>query len=291
MRVVMAYVAVVLIWTTTPLAIVWGSGSDWFYAVALRTLLGAMVLIPFAFWFGFHRRLQMNRAALKTYAYAVLPVFGGMTFMYWAGQYLPSGWIAILFATTPLMTGVIAHYLLPNSSFSVGKLAAIGLSLLGLIIIFAPNLEQSLASTQILAILAAFASVFAHSLGTVLIKKSPLALSTLDTASVALIFSALLYLMIAPQLMMPSTYPSLTERQLAAIVYAALVGSVVGFMLFFYLVKQLEPIKVAMIPVITPLFAILLGHFLNNEPLGWDILVGATLVVFGLILFQRQNRR
>ncbi|MBO1925158.1 DMT family transporter [Thiomicrorhabdus sp. 6S3-12] len=290
MLLALAYLTVVLIWTTTPLAVVWGGATDWFFAVASRTTLAALVIVPVALWFGFHRRFALNWRNIQISLFAALPIFGGMTLMYWAGQYLPSGWIAIIFAMTPLVTGVIAHFLLPKSRLNLYKIVAILISLSGLIIIFAPNLRQELAGFQLLAIASAFASVFVHSLGTVLTKRCATHLPSLDIVAAALILSALGYFVIQPDLLLyPQSYPDLSHKEVAAIVYAALIGSVVGFLLFFYLLKNMDALKVALIPVITPVFAILLGHFLNAEPLGWDVAAGAALVLIGLLLFQKQS--
>ncbi len=46
MAIIVAYMMVILIWTTTPLAIVWSGESDWFFGVAARTLLGALIILP-----------------------------------------------------------------------------------------------------------------------------------------------------------------------------------------------------------------------------------------------------
>ncbi|BBP45945.1 membrane protein [Thiosulfatimonas sediminis] len=290
MLIVAAYISVVLIWTTTPLAIVWGGSGDWFFAVALRTTLAALLILPFAFWFGVHKRWSFKPSVLKIYLFAALPIFGGMTAMYWAGQSLPSGWIALLFALNPIFSGVLAHYLLPNYQLNGLKILAILISLCGLVVIFAPNLSMHLATIQLLAIGAAFLSVFFHSLGSVLIKRCGTHLSSLDVVVAALLVSSATYLLLSPtQLFDVENYLRLSERAMAAIVYAAVIGSLIGFVLFFYLVRHVDAMKVALIPVITPVFAILLGHFLNDEPLGWDVWFGVTLVLAGLVLFQRQK--
>ncbi|NPA71768.1 MAG: EamA family transporter, partial [Gammaproteobacteria bacterium] len=63
-------------------------------------------------------------------------------------------------------------------------------------------------------------------------------------------------------------------------------GSVIGFLLYFYLIKNVDAMKVALIPVITPVFAIFIGHTVNNEPLSATLWLGTGIVLIGLILFQ-----
>ena len=285
MAIIFAYIFVILIWTTTPLAIVWSGETDWFFGVAARTFLGALIILPLLWWRKSKQpSFRLDAEAIKIYAMAALPIFGGMTLMYWSGQYLPSGWIAIVFAMTPVMTGLIAHYLLPDKKLSPRKMIAIGLSLFGLWIIFAPNLESKLAGLQLIAILVALISVTLHSLGSVLVKRCGTSLPALHVVIGALWLTVFGHLIIDPTALF--NWPELKARESAAIVYAATVGSVIGFLLYFYLVRHVDAMKVALIPVITPVFAILIGHYLNHEALSLSLLLGTGVVISGLILFE-----
>ncbi len=285
MAVIFAYIFVVLIWTTTPLAIVWSGETDWFFAVAARTLLGALIILPLLWWQKSKQvSFRLDFDAIKIYAMAALPIFGGMTLMYWSAQYLPSGWIAIIFAMTPVMTGVMAHYLLPDKKLTLRKISAIGLSLFGLWIIFAPNLESKLVGLQLIAILVALISVTLHSLGSVLVKRCGTNLPALHLVIGALWMTVIGHLLIDPTALF--NWPELQARESAAILYAASVGSVIGFLLYFYLLRHVDAMKVALIPVITPVFALLIGHYLNHEVLSLSLWFGTGIVILGLVLFE-----
>lgn len=291
MVVVLAYILIVLIWTTTPLAIVWSGESDWFFGVAARTALGAVAILPILFWWQYRkqRNFPFDLKSLQLYGIAALPIFGGMTLMYWAGNHLPSGWISILFALTPIMTGILAHFLLTGNQLTLRKLVAISISLFGLWILFSPNLSQQMLGAQLLAITAALFSVFFHSLGTVLMKRCAHSLPALQVAVGALWVTVILHFIMQPAALF--NWPALSVRESSAILYAALVGSVLGFVLYFYLIRQVDAMKVALIPVITPVCAILLGHYLNDEPLSVTIGAGTVIVISGLILFEWRLKR
>jgi len=287
MKIILAYIGIVLIWTTTPLAIKWSGQTDWLFGVASRTALGALLILPFLLWRS-NSGFSFKPAALKVYVAASIPILGGLTCMYWASQYLPSGWIAIVFALTPVVTGLLAHFCLPDSRLTLKKTLGVVISLLGLFIIFAPNLKQQYAQLQVMAILVALMSVTFHSFGTVLVKRMNHQLSAIHVVVGALWFSVLGHFMIAPETLFH--WPELGLRESGAILYAASIGSVLGFLLYFYLLKNVEAIKVALIPVITPVFAILLGHFLNDEVLNASVWFGTALVVFGLVIFEWRFR-
>ena len=63
-------------------------------------------------------------------------------------------------------------------------------------------------------------------------------------------------------------------------------GSIVGFVSYYYLLSHLRASTVALITLITPVTALLIGHTFNNEALTSLIWFGAVLVLFGLTLHQ-----
>jgi len=286
MKIVFAYIAIVLIWTTTPLAIKWSGETDWLFGVAARTALGAIIILPILYWS--KSRFSFEWSAIKVYLAASIPILGGMTFMYWAAQYLPSGWIAIIFALTPVMTGILAHYCLPNSQLTKRKFLGVALALLGLWVIFGPNLKSHMVEMQLAAIGAALLSVFLHSYGTVRVKRMNHSISSLHVVIGALWVTAMVQFIFSPSTLLD--WPDISAREGWTILYAASIGSVMGFLLYFYLLKNVEAMKVALIPVITPVFALVLGHFLNNEPLNASVWLGAGLVTLGLIIFEVRFR-
>ena len=94
MPVKVSYFFVVLIWSTTPLGIVWSSDSiPPTMAVFLRMLI-ALVLGAFVMAIA-NIRLPWHGRAIKLYAYSALGIYGGMMLSYFAAQSVPSGVIFI----------------------------------------------------------------------------------------------------------------------------------------------------------------------------------------------------
>ncbi len=85
--------------------------------------------------------------------------------------------------------------------------------------------------------------------------------------------------------------PDITPRAGAAIVYLGVLGSVVGFTLYYYVIKHLDAGRVALITLVTPVTALLLGQTLNAEFIpgrGW---AGIALIGAGLLLYEWQALR
>jgi len=76
----------------------------------------------------------------------------------------------------------------------------------------------------------------------------------------------------------------LPARALASIIYLGVIGSVLGFTLFFYVLKHVSAHGSALITLITPVLALLLGAAINHEHVGPRIWAGTALVLGGLAL-------
>ena len=76
------------------------------------------------------------------------------------------------------------------------------------------------------------------------------------------------------------------ERALASIVYLGLFGSVMGFILFFYVLKHAEASRVGLIPLVTPVSALLIGAVLNQEAIPTVVWSGTALILLGMSVYQ-----
>lgn len=281
-----AFVAVVLIWSTTPLAIKWSAlGTGFGFAVFSRMAIGvalcALLLLALRI------RMPWHRGARLTYVVGGLSVFGAMTLTYWASQYISSGLISVLFGLSPLITGLGAAYWLEEDALTRSKVGGMALGVAGLAIIFHHNL--ALGPHAFAGVAALVGAVAVQSLGLVWIKRiadhsSPVAIN-LGTLSFALPFFAAIWLLSDGQV--PAHVP---ERAAAAILYLGLFGSVIGFVLYFYMIKHMETGRVALITLITPVMALLLGHALNNEAVPLNVWLGTACILLGLSLHQWGER-
>ncbi|MDY0137912.1 MAG: DMT family transporter [Thiomicrospira sp.] len=283
MRVILAYFLVIAIWTTTPLAIQWSGEADWFFGVASRLGLSAMLILPLVIFFT-DRRFSFSWSNVKVYAAAAIGLLGGMTPIYWSAQTMPSGWIALIWGMTPIVTGFLVFLLLANQAITPNKWLGMFVSLVGLGIVFLPNLDPEVAKLQIIGLSLALVGVFFHSLSTVLVKKTNHDLPPIHVVTGALWITSIVFVIFKPSLLFD--WPPMSEKNLWSIAYLVTIGSVVGFVLYYYVLKHMDAIRLGMIPMITPVFALILGYSINAEELNLTIWLGTGLVVVGLILFE-----
>jgi len=168
---------------------------------------------------------------------------------------------------------------------------------LGLWIIFYPKLQTTtpLENTILvweslsipvfwLGVGLALVAVFFHSLSTLLVKKYNDGIPNLHIVAGTAWICAVLYLLINPYFLLE--WPSLPSKSLLAIAYLGSFGSVIGFILYYYLLNHMDAVSLGLMTLITPVIALLLGYFLNEEPLNAAIAIGAGLVILGLVCYE-----
>lgn len=283
MSVPAAYLGIVIIWSTTPLAVQWsGESVGFMFGITARMGLGALLcllLLPL-----FRVRLPWTAEAVKGYAAAALGLYGAMTAVYWAAQYVPSGLIAVMFGVTPLITGVLALWWLGERELTVLKTGGVLLAVAGLAVVFRADYSAYPQAWKGMAVLLLAVSLYAASM--VLVKRTAANMHPLAQTTGGLLLAMPGYLLtwaLLDGLAWPQEIP---PRAVAAIGYLAVFGSVLGFLLYFYALKHLSTGAIALISLLTPVLALQLGRLVNHEVVPAGLWLGTGIVMAGLALHQ-----
>jgi drug/metabolite transporter (DMT)-like permease len=281
MSVPTAYLGVIIIWSTTPLAIKWSGETGILLGVTGRMVLGAVLcLVIIALMrvnFPWHKR------ARRSYFAASIAMYGAMMITYWGAQFIPSGLISVIFGIAPIITSIFAMILLDERDISIKKWIGMILGFIGLCVIF--NAELNVNSNSIKGLLAILLAVFLYSFSSVWVKRENASIPALAMTAggllVALPFYGITWLLIGETV--PTT---ISTRGLLSIIYLGIFGSVIGFMFYYYIIKHLDVKKVALITLITPVLALILGQNLNGETIHMTIWLGTFIVLIGLAIYQ-----
>ena len=282
MQLTIAYLSVVLIWATTPLAIQWSSESVGFlFGICGRFILAALIALGISLLL--RRKLPLEIKAIQTYFIGGIGLSLAMLSVYWASQYIPSGWISVIFGLSPILTGLFAMQLLGERGLNLLRSLAVLLGIAGLYIMI--DTGSNYDEHAIYGITGVFLSAVFYSLNMVLIKKINADIdsqsSVTGTLLVAAPLFAIIWILFGTEL--PDTIPA---KAGIAILYLAIIGSVLGFLLFYYVLKRVEAMRMSLITLLTPIGALLLGHLINNEPLNRDIIIGSIFILSGLLFFE-----
>jgi drug/metabolite transporter (DMT)-like permease len=281
MSVPAAYLGVIIIWSTTPLAIKWSTETGFLFGVSgrmvLSTLLCLLIIALLRVEFPWHSK------ARRSYLAVSITIYGAIMVTYWGAQFIPSGLISVLFGLAPIVTSMLTIVWLDDRSLSLNKWAGMLLGVIGLGLIF--KSELSLSADGIKGLLAVLLAVFLQSFSAVWIKKMNVSISPLAITGGGLLVALPLY-GITWLLLGESLPTSLPTRTVLSMVYLGIFGSVLGLIFYYYLLKHLDAKRVALITLITPIMALFLGQNLNGEVIHTTVWLGTGIVLGGLSLYQ-----
>ncbi|MGJ0485478.1 MAG: DMT family transporter [Methylomicrobium sp.] len=287
MRIAVAYVSVVVLWATTPLAIKWSSeGPGFLFGVTGRMVIG-LACISLVLLFR-KQSLIWHRKARLTYLAAALQIYGSMIVVYWAAQFIPSGWISVLFGLTPLITALLARLWLGLRELNFSKLLSYLLGVGGLALMFGS--AMTMGRNAVLGIAAVILGTFLHSFSALWIKRIDAGLPALTQVAGGLLIALPAYLLTWS--ILDGEWPThFTPMSIASIVYLGMIATTAGFVLYYYLLLHLAATRVALITLISPVLALLLGHTVNQEPITLNVLAGALSICSALLLHEYAGQR
>ncbi|WP_375176303.1 DMT family transporter [Marinobacter mobilis] len=282
MSVPAAYLTVVLVWATTPIGIalsgatlhpMLAAGLRMLIAAALGLVLVQVLRIP----------MRWRGVELKSYAWALVGIFGALGLSYMAAQRVPSGLISVFFGLSPMLSAVLAQWLLAEPAMPLYKWGACLLAVAGLLVMFRDDVL--LTADMVGGFVMLLVAVLLFSVSAVMVKRTdarlhPLA-QTVGSLTLSLPLFALAWWLLDGQM------PTLDWASPSpwAVLYLALFGSLLGFVSYYHVLQHLTPTTVALITLITPAFALYLGFWLNDEVLSPALLQGSGLIMMGLAVF------
>ncbi|EPG41041.1 DMT family transporter [Acinetobacter colistiniresistens] len=281
------FIAVVLIWSFTPLAAVltvheihWAWGLFFRFSIA----------IPLALFCLFYFRLKLILApqAFISYIAGAVGLFGSMTFCYMGATRVSSGMISIIYGTAPLWSGLIAVFILKREQFLKRQWYGLSVAIFGLSLtlgIVADHIQLDL-----LGLLYEFIAVLLYVLSMFAVAKVGAEIHPIIQTTGSTLVSWFGYLCLLPFFLteIPAQLPSL--QTCLALLYSALFSSVLAMIFYFHLIQKLNPTTVMLITILTPVFATCWGIWLNHEPISSHLVIGLILLCLGLFLYAYRNR-
>jgi len=211
--------------------------------------------------------------------------------VFWGEQRIPSGLAAVLQSTFPAFGLVIAHLYLPDERINAKKVVGVLLGFIGVAVIFSDQLTFA-GRGALLGSVALVLSAFFGSYGNVLVKAYGTQVDPFVLAAGQMIcgFPPLLALGIATE--GNPLHFHWTLRAIVSLAYLVIVGSVIAFTLFYWLVRNMDVTNTMLIALVTPVVAVMLGMIVLHEQLNWRLFAGAACIISGIgfiVLRKRQK--
>lgn len=252
--VIVAYVACALVWGTTWHAIrvcIGPGGYPPFLSAALRFTVAALILAA-AMGLGLGRP-RPDRRAMTWLGVAGLLNAAGYALVYRAEQDIAGGVAAVLYGTMPLITAAIAAITGTERLRATTVVSAL-VGVAGIAIIFWDRMAVS--AGQALGVVLVLCSVVCASTFSVILKRH--ASASNPFANTAVFFpatAAALWVLTAALEREPLPLPR-PAAPTAALLYLAVLGSVVTFGAYFYLVRHVRLATVTTLVLVEPVVAL-----------------------------------
>jgi drug/metabolite transporter (DMT)-like permease len=285
-----AIVVCTFAWGTTWYAITWQLGHvDPIVSVTYRFALASMVLFVWCGVRGEAMRLSPSQhlAALGVgfFTFAI-----DYAFVYWAEERVTSAVVAVMFATLSFINLIVFRFAFKQRAPRTAWIAA-GLGTLGVVLLsWSELLHANMDRRAITGLAMALTAVVGAAFGNVFARRgeeagAPLAAST----AWSMAYGSLLL----------AAYALVTDRAWAfdarwpymiSLLYLALMGSVVAFLLYYGLARRRGYSTASYISALTPLLAMTVSSIFEGKHWGRAAIGGVALVIVGQWLLLRTRK-
>jgi drug/metabolite transporter (DMT)-like permease len=274
LRIYLAFAAIYLLWGSTYLAIrIAVQLVPPFFAAGTRFFLAGTGLYVVMRLCGRPCPLGKEWRSLLLIGSLMLVVTYGAVF--WAEQFVPSGFTSVLEATLPLITVGLEVFVFRQQRFRWRLLVSIALGFVGVLLLLLRNAQH----VAVLPCAAILVGGTAWSLGAVLTRSLPLPKSKGITAGAEMMFGGAILLALSASTGEMHPFPHVSAKAAFALGYLVVAGSLLGFSAFVWLLGRMPATRVASHAYINPVVAVALGYFVAGEVVTPRMLIGTALIV------------
>lgn len=275
------------------LAAIWGasflfikigvSAMGPFTFAMLRVLIGSLVLLAVILI----TKQSLPHDRRTWWLFAFMGVFNALIpfgLIAWGEQSIPSGLAAILNATMPLFTFILAA-IFDHERITVKRILGLAIGFGGILIITLPKLSGGF-EASIWGELAVVVAAASYAVATVFARRNLHHVNPM-TASFGQIAMGFLFLVPFSLSERPWTmHPSLIA--IIALLVLSVVGTALAYLIYYRLLQEGGATLASSVTFITPLFGVFYGFLFLSEQMSWTLLA-ALICILGSVLLIRST--
>jgi drug/metabolite transporter (DMT)-like permease len=276
------------------LSVLWG-GTFFVVGFALRELppltlvfarvaLAAVLMLPVMKLFG----MTLPRTAKEWMPFAGISVFNNVIpySLIFAGQtYITSGMASVLNATTPLFT-VLVLAAFGDERLNLRRVIGVSMGILGVLLLRGAATADSV--DQTIGILLCLGGALSYGIAGLWARRMLAGVPPMTSTTCQLIVSGFVMAIVAGIVDRPWTLPMPSPATWAAIVALAALSTALAYIVFFRILERSGPTNVALVTLLIPVTAILLGVTVLGEPLTVREILGALVIGISLLVIDGQ---
>lgn len=256
-----------------------------------RFLFGAVVLLG-VIVAKYGKGLAKVRITFRTLWYVSLVSFFGIFLtIYFFNKGLQTASAvngSLILATSPIITAILAYFFL-NRKFNPMQLLAIGLSIIGVVILLVKGDLSALFDMNLeIGDLFILGMALVFSLSQIIVDKYLSSVNSVLMTTISALLGLLMFTAIAMPELMETAVP-MDWQFWASVGFMGVLGTGVGYVAFYYAVVKLGATTTALYGNLIPLFTVLLAF-----PFGEEVypaqLIGGFVIIMGLLLFGQSKK-
>lgn len=274
------------------LALIWGV-SFLFIKIAIRDMsptaltlirslsgclaLGLIVRIMGRPLFATGWRQRIVPFAILAFTGAILP----WILIAWGEERITSGLASILNSTTPLWAAVLIYWVIPAERPTALNYAGVLIGLAGVVILVVPDLSAKGLGGNVIGAVAVVLASLCYAVSALYQRTNLRGISVYEVSLGQMVASSVLALPIAAP-SIPGLHVALPS--LAAVVALGVGGSGVAYLLYYYMMNTLGPVRATGVTLLVPVTAVFWGVVLLRESLSVPIVIGMAVILAGIVL-------
>lgn len=286
-----AFAAIYLIWGSTYLGIRFAIETfPPFVMASIRFFLAGAILYLIMRWRG--EPPPTLKQWRSTAIVGALLLFGGNGGVTVAEVFIPSGLAALLVAIVPFWM-VLMDWLRPGGIRPrPGVLVGLGLGFAGLVLLIGPGALSGGGSVNLIGVGILLISTLAWAAGSISARYLSLPASPLLTTGMQMLIASVLFMLAGSVTQEWSHFdPSAVSLHSALALVYLVCAAFVGFGAYVFLLQATTPARVSTYAFVNPVVAVFLGWLLAGEPLTWNTIIAAFVIVSGVAVITASQMR
>ncbi len=250
-----------------------------YMVVTLRVGIAALVLLFYLLiirqWLSLNAKMWLSLFIMGALNNAI-----PFTLITWGQVYIESGLAAILNATTPLFTVLLAHFMTQDEKMSINKVIGVLTGFVGVVCLIGPvalSGQSELALGQLAVLVAAISYAFAGIWGKRL-RSLPAAQSAAGMLLGSTVLMLIFCLVKQESFNLQASLPGWS-----AIIGLAILSSALAYLIYFYILAEAGATNLLLVTFLIPLSALILGVVFLNETFNINAIIGMVLIILSLV--------
>jgi drug/metabolite transporter (DMT)-like permease len=209
----------------------------------------------------------------------------GNGFVAWGEMYISSSIAAIICSLMPMLI-ILINLSVNNEKPTLGIVVGIAMGLTGIVMIFGQDVQALTNIEYILGILMTFTAVFSWSACSVWLKKKNIKTNIFLNAGLQMLFGGF-WLLPLSFLFDDLSNVSWSSEAVYSLLYLILLGSIVAYTCYAYVLEKLSLTVISMYTYINPIVALIVGYLVLDEKINVKIISAILITIGGVYIVNR----